>query len=82
METKLVKLTIGYKHLIVPSEIATAMLNHSDEVKIFDPYEVDSGKTLTQCKFTIEPLPSDFYEIIAGAKAMGSSYSDYKNNSQ
>ena len=82
METKLVRLTIGYNHLIVPSEIATAMLNHSDEVKIFEPFEKAAEKALTQCKFTIEPLPSDFFEIIAGAKAMGSSYIDYKNNSQ
>ena len=82
METKLVKLTLGYNNLIIPSEIATAILDRSDEVILFEPYEKDTQKTLTQCKFTIEPLPSDFYEIIAGAKAMGSSYNDYKNNSQ
>ncbi len=82
METKLVQLKIAYHTLVVPSEIATAILERSNEVMLFEPYEVDAGKTLTQCKFTIEPLPSDFFEIIAGAKAMGGSYSDYKNNSQ
>lgn len=82
METKLVKVTIGYNHLIVPSEIASAMLEHSDEIKIFEAYDKDPKDILKDCVFKIEPLPSDFFEIIAGAKAMGSSYSDYRNNSQ
>ncbi len=82
METKLVMVTLGFNQIVIPSEIAIAMLKHSDAIFKFNPYEKNPKHILDSEKFTIEPLPDNFFEIISGAKAVGSSYSDYKNNSQ
>lgn len=81
METKLVKVTIAYNEIIMPLELAKQFLEQGNNLFILNEYTKD-GNILIGAPVNISTLPSNFEEIIAGAKAMGSSYCDYRNNSQ
>lgn len=81
MENNLVKVTIGYNDILMPLELAKQFLEHGDNLFILSEYTKD-GNILTNASVSISTLPSNFDEIVAGAKAMGTSYNDYRNNSQ
>lgn len=81
MENNLVKVTIGYNDILMPLELAKRFLEHGDNLFILSEYTKD-GNILTNASVSISTLPSNFDEIVAGAKAMGTSYNDYRNNSQ
>lgn len=81
MENNLVKVTIGYNDILMPLELAKRFLEHGDNLFILSEYTKD-GNILTNASVSISTLPSNFDEIVAGAQAMGTSYNDYRNNSQ
>lgn len=81
MENNLVKVTIGYNDILMPLELAKQFLEHGDNLFILSEYTKD-GNILTNASVSISTLPSNFDEIVAGAQAMGTSYNDYRNNSQ
>lgn len=81
MENNLVQVTIGYNDILMPLELAKQFLDQSNNLFILNEY-VKKSEILTKAPVNISTLPSNFDEIVAGAKAMGTSYIDYKNNSQ
>lgn len=81
MKNNLVKVTIGYNDILMPLELSKQFLEQADNLFILNEYTKNSD-ILTNAPVNISTLPSNFDEILAGAKAMGTSYNDYKNNSQ
>lgn len=81
MNNNLVKATIGYNEVIMPVELAKQFLDSRDDLFVLNEYTKD-GDIVTNAPVTISSLPHNFDDLVAGAKAMGTSYHDYKNNSQ
>lgn len=82
MESKLVNVTIGYVDLVLPSDLAFKLVENSDNIYKFETYSKSPEEILQNITIQVSTLPSNFDELVAGAKAMGTSYNDYKNNSQ
>lgn len=81
MKNNLVKVTIGFNDILMPLELSKQFLEQGDNLFILNEY-TKAGDILTNAPVNISTLPSNFDEIVAGAQAMGTSYNDYKNNSQ